>query len=654
MNIYRNNDIKVVVHIREGKYYDITNMISTISWSGDIKSPTRTLEFTFIQAVNDSKVKKIGIVINSTVCFYVDSKEIFRGQVIDVDTSSTNNHVQITCKDIGFFLTKDEISYNFKNVTTSNIAKSIFQGKNGAVSLPYGKIAEASTKQTKMFIGVTRYDAIMTAYTEHSKVSGKKYMIEVDIDKFNVIEKGIVILNIEFDETKNLIHTNYKESIDKLINRVLVVDESGNKIKLATNSELRKLYKYYITKVVEQRKDEVITDQQIKSYYSGIDKRCSLSGYGDITCKAGYKVCVKDSFTGLVGEFYIDSDKHTWTGGKYDVSLDLNFDNIMDEKSSDNKDSKNNKNMSATGVDWGHGVTVETLNKILKGPLKGRAVEILRLANAYGFNPLLALQIMKMESKATFDSGLAKKYNNFGGIGPIKGYKTITIKGHKYAIFPDISTGLEEQFRLLGKVYVHDRKKTSLESILNIYAPSSDGNDTKGYIHTMKKWYKEQTGKDWSNNMIGPGVGSVATAKKRIAEAMVASDIGTENMTAEQSIIVNEAYKMIGRGKYTYGGRKSINKTDCSGFIWMLHKKAGISIGSATASQRSNGKNIPLSDIKPGDFIVMDSKYSPSGSHVVLYVGNGKIIHNGGPAGKPITMQKLYTHGKYTVRRCWG
>ncbi len=41
-------------------------------------------------------------------------------------------------------------------------------------------------------------------------------MIESNLDKFNVIEKGVVTLNITFEEGFNLINTNFSESMENV------------------------------------------------------------------------------------------------------------------------------------------------------------------------------------------------------------------------------------------------------------------------------------------------------------------------------------------------------------------------------------------------------------------------------------------------------
>ena len=88
MATYENKDIELIVHIRGGKFYKLSSVLSSVVWSGDIKSPSRTLEFSFLQAVNDAKVQQLGIVEGSTCCFYVGGKEIFRGTIIDIDKSN--------------------------------------------------------------------------------------------------------------------------------------------------------------------------------------------------------------------------------------------------------------------------------------------------------------------------------------------------------------------------------------------------------------------------------------------------------------------------------------------------------------------------------------------------------------------------------------
>lgn len=67
-------------------------------------------------------------------------------------------------------------------------------------------------------------------------------------------------------------------------------------------------------------------------------------------------------------------------------------------------------------------------------------------------------------------------------------------------------------------------------------------------------------------------------------------------------------------------GATGPSKFDCSGFTQWVYKKNGISIPRTSGSQKSGGKYISISQVKPGDIV-----WRPG--HVGIYVGNGKVIH---------------------------
>lgn len=67
-------------------------------------------------------------------------------------------------------------------------------------------------------------------------------------------------------------------------------------------------------------------------------------------------------------------------------------------------------------------------------------------------------------------------------------------------------------------------------------------------------------------------------------------------------------------------GATGPSKFDCSGFTQWVYKKNGISIPRTSGAQKSGGKYISISNVKPGDIV-----WRPG--HVGIYVGNGKVIH---------------------------
>lgn len=318
--------IKLICQKATGEKLDITNLLTTITWSGDYKSCARKLEFSLIYSTNDINIPKVDIPLMSLITFYQGANELFKGFVYEREKSSDNT-MTFLCYDYCAKLNDIKVSYNIKNETASSIYNKFLT----EYGLNKGDIVQANTKIKKVFLGVTAYDMIMTAYTEEAKKTGKKYMVYSKGDKFCASEKGIVKLKLAFEEGKNILSSNFKESVSNMVNKVLIVDENGNKISEVKNDDWLKTYGLF--QEVYKKQEDKDANVEAKTMLNGIEQTCSLSGFGDTTCITGYGVQVKDSHTGLIGLFYIDSDTHTWEGGKYTIDLELNFKNIMDEVS---------------------------------------------------------------------------------------------------------------------------------------------------------------------------------------------------------------------------------------------------------------------------------------------------------------------------------
>ena len=333
--------IKLICQKANGEKLDITNLLINVTWSGDYKSCARKLEFSLISSPMDKNIPKVDIPLMSIISFYEDDSELFRGFVYEREKSSDNS-MSFLCYDYAAKLNDIKVSYNIKNETAS----SIYNKALSEYGLSKGDIVGASTPIKKVFLGVTIYDMVMTAYTEEAKKTGKKYMVYSKGDKFCSMEKGNVKLKLSFEEGKNILSSNFKESVSGMVNKVLIVDENGNKVSEVKNDEWLKTYGLF--QEVYKKEEDKDSNAEAKAMLKDIEQTCSLSGFGDTTCITGYGVEVKDTHTGLVGLFYIDSDTHTWEGGNYTIDLELNFKNIMNEVSAGQDEQTENNSSSSS------------------------------------------------------------------------------------------------------------------------------------------------------------------------------------------------------------------------------------------------------------------------------------------------------------------
>lgn len=118
----------------------------------------------------------------------------------------------------------------------------------------------------------------------------------------------------------------------------------------------------------------------------------------------------------------------------------------------------------------------------------------------------------------------------------------------------------------------------------------------------------------------------------------------TSAASSSGQAIVNAAKKYIGV-KYVYGGNSPSTGFDCSGLVQYACRQAGISVSRSSRAQYGNGKAVSRANLQPGDLIF----FSKGGgiSHVVIYAGNGQVIHSPRP-GKTVCYASLSSICSYS------
>ena len=333
-------NIELYIEKKDGTKYNITNIITdSVTTSGDLKSVGRKLEFSTMTKDN------FNIEGGDLAKFYDNGDEVFRGKVLSITKNSSGNSFKYIALDEGWRLSKSKGSYNFKQKTADEIASEVLQ-KNKFVR---GNIIKGKTKMDKLFVNKSFYDIIMTAYTEESKVSDKKYMMVITRQKVHIIEKGITVLRVGFEEGKNITESDYSINAEGIINRVVITDKDGNSTDVKDKKDLQEVYGV-IQEVKKMKDDNGMSNDDINDMFKDVDKKCSLKGIvTDSSVVTGNAVMVKDSISGLTGKFYIDGDTHTYQNGVHEVSLTLNFENIMDEKSEDGDEEAVSEGSFGTG-----------------------------------------------------------------------------------------------------------------------------------------------------------------------------------------------------------------------------------------------------------------------------------------------------------------
>ena len=106
---------------------------------------------------------------------------------------------------------------------------------------------------------------------------------------------------------------------------------------------------------------------------------------------------------------------------------------------------------------------------------------------------------------------------------------------------------------------------------------------------------------------------------------------------------------------YRYGAAGD-SEFDCSGFVYWVYKKAGITLPRTAKEQSQIGVKIPKESLKPGDLVFFDTSkrvFFRRANHSGIYLGDGKFIHASSGKVGSVTISSL-KEGFYKDKFLWG
>ena len=327
--------MRIFIHWDYKEDEDLSRLLTACTWSGSRLQVPRQLQFTFTQDDRDKLVPVIKIEPGYTIHGYDDEdmeNPVFVGNVYKVTRNRQRSSVTVLAKDHLFVMTRSQVTREFTNVLPEEIAKAMC-GELGVIP---GEFAKTDIPVTFIANNKTGYQVIMAAYNEAAKKNEKKYQPVMNGAKLDVIEKGTLIEEFIAEANRNMTESEYSESIEKLIDQVMVVDEKGNLVEYIKEDEQIKNYSMF------QAIYKVDPNKDTQTEAKKLLKKPERSGYilvlGDYRVKSSYSIEVKDS--NFDGKFWIKSDTHTFYDGKHEMKLELEFENIMNEEKAEKKKEK--------------------------------------------------------------------------------------------------------------------------------------------------------------------------------------------------------------------------------------------------------------------------------------------------------------------------
>ncbi len=131
-------------------------------------------------------------------------------------------------------------------------------------------------------------------------------------------------------------------------------------------------------------------------------------------------------------------------------------------------------------------ISIVEIGRVLErvnSPILPYAGDVYAYGKQYGIDPVFALAFWMKESREASDGSVAATYHN---PGYTQGLGTDPHCG-RWACWPTWPEGIAGWFHYM-RIFFVDRGIDTVEAILPIYAPSSDGNNTSGYITFVLHW----------------------------------------------------------------------------------------------------------------------------------------------------------------------
>lgn len=318
--------IEILLDNRDGNVWDISNIVSGVSWSTSRIGKPGSLDFTLIKGSpwqNSSFKYRNGDVVT----LRYNGENVFYGYVFSIGGGKDEN-VSIKCYDQMRYLNNVE-TYVFANITATDILRQIaedFELRTGALQDTGYRIP------TMVEDGQKLIDIIGKALDQTLINSGGNFVLYDDFGFLTIRNTQDMLVDFYIGDESLMHNFTFKESIDS---------DTYNVIKLYRDNEDTGRREVYIAQdsanisrwgklQLYEAADENMNAAQINELLNTLmtlknreSRELKLDCIGDIRIRAGCYVHVVIEEYGVNQPFLIDECKHSWDGSDHQMSITL-------------------------------------------------------------------------------------------------------------------------------------------------------------------------------------------------------------------------------------------------------------------------------------------------------------------------------------------
>lgn len=332
--------------VKENKFWDMSNLVSNVRWSGRKGAAARSILVNFIDDDGyDHDRTGIDVEKGHQCIFSWKGKELFRGMFMTQE-QSRRKIMPVTAYNRGIYLANNEDTFNY----TGKTASYIFKDCCTRFEIPYGSIADTAYVIPELpKPKTTAWDVICDALSVTYKATGIRYYPHCVGEKMHLTERRLNILQWVIETGVNLEDYILTKSIENIKTRIKLLSKEGAVLAETSDAALEK--RIGVFQSVKQIDDQMNTAQLtelVKTTLGEINKperslTISALGLPEVITGVGVFIIIKH--LGISKTYYVEEDVHTFQGNYHNMRLKLTLASDIGKPKPEEKPTSSDINM---------------------------------------------------------------------------------------------------------------------------------------------------------------------------------------------------------------------------------------------------------------------------------------------------------------------
>jgi hypothetical protein len=270
----------------------------SITWEGAKDTVTRSFSFSFLYNPQVEDMPRYECKVNDKVEWIEDGKTLFLGYIVETSYNTDSDGISISCQDYASRLARSKFVGRMQG-TLNELANNIC----GSFGIKNGINVDNSHKHNIVSDGdLTYYEVLKTA----CDTMYERYALYMDADTLKLAEHNVVA---EFTIGENIRSSSFRQSIDDMVTRVLVIDSDGNLLNAVENKENLEKFGLF-QETYNYNKDATNNLAEAKKLLKGVENEATIVVNNSNECISGRFIKVYEPVNNFEGTFEIQTDNH--------------------------------------------------------------------------------------------------------------------------------------------------------------------------------------------------------------------------------------------------------------------------------------------------------------------------------------------------------